>query len=198
MRMLLRSSLPVAFWWLAVECAAYFLNRIPTKTAQGYMSPYGCIFGSTPDLKWLRIWGCKCYALKQRRKDFDDKAYSGFLVGYGYIVFVPELDTIIVSVHVVFNEVIPDPTADYFSELEKLKIEVAPDLQRLEDYDYLMGTHHIDDEDGLVYETTRVVVRKGFIVAYRRLVTPGERKPREEATPTHVADVARMTAAHYT
>ena len=203
MCMLLRSSLPVAFWWLAVECAAYLLNRIPTKTARGYMSPYDCIFGSAPDLKWLRIWGCKCYALKpiaERRKDFDDKAYSGFLVGYaqqntGYMIFVPELDKIIVSVHVVFNEVIPDPTADYFSELEKLKIEVAPDSQRLEDYDYLVGTHHIDDEDGLVYETTRVVVRKGFIVAYRRLVTSGERKPREEATPIHVADVVRMTAA---
>jgi hypothetical protein len=91
--------------------------------------------------------------------------------------------------------VIPDPTADYFSELEKLKIKVAPDSQRLEDYDYLVGTNHIDDEDGLVYETTRVVVRKGFIVAYRRLLTSGEQKPREEATPLHVADVARMTAA---
>ena len=83
--------------------------------------------------------GCKCYALKpedERRKDFDDKAYSGFLVGYaqentGYMIFVPELDTVIVSVHVVFNEVIPDPTAEYFSELEKHKIEVAPDSQLL-------------------------------------------------------------------
>jgi transposase InsO family protein len=104
MCMLLRSSLPVAFWWFAVECAAYLLNRIPTKTAQGYMSPYECIFGSAPDLNWLRIWGCKCYAFMpsaERRKDFDDKAYSGFLVGYaqqntGYMIFVPELDKIIV------------------------------------------------------------------------------------------------------
>ena len=37
--MLLRSSLPVAFWWLAVECAAYLLNRLPTKSELGYMSP---------------------------------------------------------------------------------------------------------------------------------------------------------------
>jgi hypothetical protein len=85
MCMLLRSSLPVAFWWLAVEGAAHLLNPIPTQTAQGDMSPYECIFGSAPNLKWLRIWGCKCYALKpsaERRKDFDDKEYSGFLVGY--------------------------------------------------------------------------------------------------------------------
>jgi hypothetical protein len=59
----------------------------------------------------------------------------------------------------------------------------------------LVGTHHIDDEDGLVYETTRVVTRKGFFVAFRRLVTSEETKPREEATPIHIADVARMTAA---
>jgi hypothetical protein len=68
-----------------------------------------------------------------RKKDFDDKAYSGFLVGYaqentGYLIFIPSLDKIIVSVHVVFNEVIPDPTAEYFAELERLKIEVAGSL----------------------------------------------------------------------
>ena len=33
--MLLRSSLTVAFWWLAVDCAVYIMNRIP-----GYMTPY--------------------------------------------------------------------------------------------------------------------------------------------------------------
>ncbi len=201
--MLLRFSLPVAFWWLAVECAAYLLNRIPTKTALGHMTPFECVFGTAPDLKWLRIWGCKCYALKpvaERRKDFDDKAHSGFLVGYaqqntGYLVFVPTLDKIITSVHVIFNEIIPDPTAEYFSELEKLKIEVAAESQDPSTFQSLVGTHHIDDEDGLVYETTRVVTRKGFIVAYRRLVTSEETKPREEATPIHIADVARMTAA---
>ena len=44
--MLLHSSLPVAFWWLAVECAAYLLNRLPTKTVLGYMSPYECVYGA--------------------------------------------------------------------------------------------------------------------------------------------------------
>jgi hypothetical protein len=146
-----------------------------------------------------------CYALKpieERRKDFDDKAYSAFLVGYaqentGYLIFIPSLDKIIVSVHVVFSEVIPDPTAEYFAELEKLKIEVASNSKDPSHYDFLVGTKHIDDEDGLVYvyQTTRAVVRKGFIVAFRRLVTSAGVQPREESTPIHVADVARMTAA---
>ena len=68
-----------------MECAAYLLNRLPTKPVLGYMSPYECVYGAAPDSKWIRIWGCKCYALKpkaDRRKDFDEKAYIGFLVGY--------------------------------------------------------------------------------------------------------------------
>ena len=184
--MLLRSSLPVAFWWFAAECAVYILNRLPTKTVLGYMSPYECVFNVAPDLKWFRIWGCKCYVLKpiaERRKDFDDKAYSGYLVGYatqntGYVVFIPALDKVVISVHVIFNEVIPDPTAEYFSELERLQFEVASDSRDVQDFQFLVGTNHIDDEDGLVYETTRVVVQKGFIVAYRRLITAGDDKPR--------------------
>ena len=53
--MLLGSSLPVSFWWLVMECAAYLLNRLPTKSVRGYMSPYECVYGAAPDLKWIRI-----------------------------------------------------------------------------------------------------------------------------------------------
>ena len=70
------------------------------------------------------------------------------------MVFVPALDKIVVSVHVVFNEIIPDPSAEYFSELERLKIEVASESRDPKDYQFLVGLQHIDDEDGLVYVTT--------------------------------------------
>jgi hypothetical protein len=129
---LLRASLPVAFWWWALQTAVVIINRLPTTTAQGYKTPFECVTGRPPNLKWLRIiWGCKTYALKpiaERRKDFDGKAYSGFLVGYAeqnteYQVFVPELDRVIASVHCIFNEVIPNPTGEYFSELERLQVK---------------------------------------------------------------------------
>ena len=136
MCMLLRLFLPVAFWWMAMCTACYSLNRFPTKTANGYMIPHECVFGVAPDLKWMRILGCKCYVLKpkaERKNDLDDKAYSGFLVGYatqntGFMAFDPALDRVIVSVHVIFNEIIPDPTAEYFAKLERLNIEVAVEL----------------------------------------------------------------------
>ena len=74
---------------------------------------------------WIRIWGCKCYALKpkaDRRKDFDEKAYTGFLVGYaqqntGYWVL---------------------------SALNK------SESRDPKDYEFLVGLQHIDDKDGLV------------------------------------------------
>ena len=84
---------------------------------------------------------------------------------------------------------------EYFSELERLKIEVASESSDpTKDYQFLVGLQHIDDEDSLVYVTTCVTVRKGYIVAYRQLVTTADSKPREESKPNHVAVVARMTA----
>ena len=35
--MLLRASLPVAFWWDALRTAVYIINRMPTKR---YMTPF--------------------------------------------------------------------------------------------------------------------------------------------------------------
>ena len=76
-------------------------------------------------------------------KDFDDKAYSWFLVGYAtqntrYMVFVPALDRV-VSLHVIFNDIILNLNADYVAELERLRLKIK------------------------VAE-----VQRGFIVAYRR------------------------------
>jgi hypothetical protein len=103
MSMLLHSTLPVSFWWMAWKTACYLQNRMPTVTVYGYMTPFENVRGAPPSLKRLRIWGCNAYVLKPkaaRRKDFDDKAYSGFHAGYadddrGYEIYIPELDKIV-------------------------------------------------------------------------------------------------------
>lgn len=44
--------------------------------------------------------------------------------------FVPILDNeITMSVHVVFNQIIPDPKSEYFAELKSLKIEAASEFR---------------------------------------------------------------------
>ena len=76
------------------------------------------------------------------------------------------LDMIIVSVFVVFSEIIPNPT----DELERFKINVASERRDPANYQFLIGMQHIDDEDGLVFIKLATVC-KGYVVAYRRLVT---------------------------
>ena len=55
------------------------------------------------------------------------------------------------SAHVLFDEKIPNRQTDYFREIDETAVKFAPDEKRLEEYEYLVNTHHIDDEDGLLY-----------------------------------------------
>ena len=58
------------------------------------------------------------------------------------------------------------------------------------DYKFLVKMQHIDYEDAL---WSGVTVRKGYIVAYRRLIISADSKPRKESTPIYIADETRMT-----
>eukprot|EP00602_Paraphysomonas_sp_CaronLab_P004809 CAMPEP_0185023452 /NCGR_PEP_ID=MMETSP1103-20130426/6129_1 /TAXON_ID=36769 /ORGANISM="Paraphysomonas bandaiensis, Strain Caron Lab Isolate" /LENGTH=1343 /DNA_ID=CAMNT_0027556055 /DNA_START=49 /DNA_END=4080 /DNA_ORIENTATION=+ len=199
--MLIQSGLPSQFWLDAYMAARYILIRLPTKTAKGYMSPLEFLTGEAPNLKYLRVWGCRAYVLTtkaDRRKDWDDKALIGYLIGYsdekvGYDVYLPATDRVVTSVHVLTDESIPSRSESYFAEIDALRVKEAERPKIVSDYAGLEGTYHIDDEDGLLYKTTRVVERKGVIVAYRSLVTAG-RKHIEHRVPIHVEDVVRMTA----
>ena len=96
------------------------------------------------------------------------------------------------AVHVLFDEKIPERAEEYFRELdEAAALFTLPDAMSEEDFKYLIGTYHIDDEDQLLYITKRVVRRKGVIIAYRACVT-GDKEQKEEKTPIHVQDVVRM------
>ena len=97
--MLLRSTLPVPFWWLALRAAVYIQNRMPTRATEGYIiTPFECLRKSPPNLRQPRMWRYRAYLLKpkaDRPKDFDAKAYSGNFVGYGeqkmgYEVLLPD------------------------------------------------------------------------------------------------------------
>jgi transposase InsO family protein len=53
--LLLRASLPVAFWWWALQRAVFIIIRPPSTTAQGYKTPFECVTGRPPNLRWLHI-----------------------------------------------------------------------------------------------------------------------------------------------
>ena len=195
--MLTASGLPKSFWFDAYQTACYIVRRMPTRTWQGWMSPYECVpGGSVPSLSWLRKWGCKAYVLTpkaDRRKDWEDKAMTGYFIGYpadrkGYKVLVG--DTVVHSVHVLFDESVPERSQDYYRELEEAQVAIDPEARQPGEFEYLIGKHH--EDGGLLYKTNRVVIRKGLIVGYRSLVT-GNQVQVEDKTPIHIADIKKMT-----
>jgi hypothetical protein len=96
-------------------------------------------------------------------KGLGDTTRTGYLIGYsetplGYKVFIPELQTEIIRVHCIFNEVIPDRNEEYYQEIDRMYKDVDSQNAQQEDFDYLVGTTHVDDKDGLEYVVTRVEV----------------------------------------
>jgi hypothetical protein len=202
--MLLRSNLPTDFWWDAYETSNYITNRLPTKTAKGYQTPFEGVYKEIPDLSLLRVWGCKSYLKIPKtymRKDWRDKTLSGYFMGYstegemGYKIYVPELKSVVVGVNCVFNEVIPTYTEEYFQELNKMQIETLKIPSTVENFVHLIGIKYIDDESGLEFETTRIAIYQGLIVGYRAPVLLGGKLGKEEKSPIHVADIVRMCGA---
>ena len=90
-----------------------------------------------------------------------------------------------------FDKSIPERSADYYRELDEATVKVDPQERHVSDFDWLVDQHHM--EDGLLYKTTRVVVRKGLIVGFRALITAGRQQIEDKTPVLHVADLQSMT-----
>jgi len=136
------------------------------------------------------------------RKDFRDKVFSGYLIGYsaegeiGYKIFVPEFKQVMVGVNCTFNEIIPTYEEDYFNEIKKLKFQTAEETNTVEAFNHLVGMKYQDEDNQLEYQNTRVAEFKGYIVVYRAPVLGEDQHGLEEKSPIHVADVVRMMGGY--
>ena len=70
---------------------------------------------------------------------FDE--YSKSKVGYRILLG----DTMDTSVHVLFDEFIPERPADYSRELDKATMKYDPEEQRASAFEWLVGQRHIDE-----------------------------------------------------
>jgi hypothetical protein len=195
--MLLDSGLPATFWFKALSHAVYIINRLPTKTDKGYISPYEYINTVAPDVSDLKIWGCKAWAIvpkDRQRKEWKDKGKPGYYMGIstqpiGHQIYIPDMDQVITTVHAAFDENIPSRSSQYYEEIDNLDIKVSNKVEKVENFKYLIGLQHMD---GLIpYVTTRVVERRGMIVGYRKHATGNSQI--EEQTPIHIRDIEQMT-----
>lgn len=108
--MLIDSGVAKEFWAEAVMTAAYIINRVPCK-GSGDKSPEEIWSGQKPNMKWLKVFGCKAYAQVPavKRKKLDDKSTECIFVGYSsdsktYRLYDVREKMIITSRDVIFIE----------------------------------------------------------------------------------------------
>jgi len=98
------------FWAKAVNTAVYLKNISPTKKLE-FQTPFEVFNGYKPQVKHLRIFGCKAFSHipKDDRRKLDAKSLECVFVGYcndhkAYKLFHPSTHKLIASRDVVFHE----------------------------------------------------------------------------------------------
>ncbi len=133
--MLYAAGLPPKFWPYALRYHEMIHNMIPHAGRDH--SPHEICTGKRPDLRLLRIFGCRIYALPS--KDRDNKlqvhANTGIFLGYkksmrNAVYYDVDTKTIKTARHIAFDEAVRD-TADpppYVHYLRESKLEAEPDV----------------------------------------------------------------------
>nr|GEZ96373.1 zinc finger, CCHC-type [Tanacetum cinerariifolium] len=108
--MLKAMHMPQNFWAEAIRHAVYVLNRVPTKALKE-STPYEALKDRKPNMRLLRVFGCKAYAkvTKPHIKKLDDRsrelAYLRTQPGSkAYRLFNPITKDMVVSRDVKFKE----------------------------------------------------------------------------------------------
>jgi hypothetical protein len=71
------------FWAEAINTACHVTNRLYLRKGLN-KTPYEILIGNKPNIKYFRVFGCKCFYLKKgaHLSKFDSKALEGIFVGY--------------------------------------------------------------------------------------------------------------------
>ena len=116
------SGMSKGFWSEAMNVAVHVINRAPRKSL-GWRTPYELLFGRTPEVSYLRVFGCRAWVFNDTGKKWDPKSNPMIFVGYeagakAYRLWNPATRSIVVSANVRFSEhefpyrpaVLPSPT----------------------------------------------------------------------------------------
>lgn len=135
--------MPITFWGHAVLCAAYLLNRSPTKELLLKKTPYEALYGQRPYLGHIRIWACRAYAHipieSKKRKKWDPHSCECLPMGYYdsenvYKLHDIDANSIIKVIDVIFFE-------------EILGLEKFKQQPQLPHNSNILGGTHINNPD---------------------------------------------------
>jgi hypothetical protein len=74
---------PYNFWAEAINTACHVTNRVYIRKSLN-KTPYEVVTDNKPNIKYFRVFGCKCFNLKKgvHLSKFDSKSFEGIFVGY--------------------------------------------------------------------------------------------------------------------
>ena len=79
-----QACLPIEFWGECILTAGHLINRTPSKLLGG-KTPFEVLYGKSPSMDHIRIFGCLCFATNLHLKDkFDSQSWKCVLVGYPF------------------------------------------------------------------------------------------------------------------
>ena len=179
--MLAAAGLPDPYWEKASRHAVLMRCIMPNQTATGFVrEAYYLWYGLTYDYSRLRTWGCRAYALNhQREKDYGHRSIAGIFVGMkpenpvtcDYEIYLPAKDIFVTTGDVVFCEHVGR------SEPERLlppsmSLPESISSLRVVDYQSLVDTIHMDNDEGVLYRVLKVYKSRDMAVVDRILYDP--------------------------
>jgi hypothetical protein len=124
-------NLEFQFWGDALHYACYFLNRTPSRTNPGRMSPIEMLTGKKQDLSRAVIFGSSCTVRVKSGKTWPKRAKPGKIIGIseetkGYKVFIPEDRVVVASQHVQNISTLSDQQNEVLLRQIKEELRVQP------------------------------------------------------------------------
>ena len=139
-----QGNIPIKFWGECALAAVHIINRIPSTVLLN-KSTFEMMFGKPPDLSYMKIIGCLCYATTLLRSDkFGPRAIKSVLMGYGttqkgYKLYDLQNRVFFVSRDVVFNESIFPFQTQCFDDIQDIVLsnESSDSPVIYDDLDYI-------------------------------------------------------------
>ena len=66
--LMMEKSVSLKYWKEVMSTIVYTLNRVQIKKGTN-LTPYELWFGNTPSVKYFKIFGSKCYILKDEKNE---------------------------------------------------------------------------------------------------------------------------------
>ena len=213
--MLIDADLPETYWEEARRYAVFIYNRLPPSRKPNvgpWEAPMELLYktSATQLYKHFKPFGSPCIvhvpSEKRGTKSHAEKGQRGRFIGFEeegiliYRVYITATTEVVGTTDVTFlrSKGVSDIPPAVLQDAPLTDTAIVPTrtipIREVSDYQYLVGTRHVDPLDGMQYETTRVLQEGQWIVCYRRLIlTDGTRFRRTEYGPFHVRDIEVYT-----